>query len=207
MFAFTPFFTTKSAFTAKTNKASPIYNFDYVDQIYDGLLANGVKPFVEISFMPKLLAARLDYHPFWYKPIVSPPADYAKWNALIHAFAQHLVDRYGIDEVASWYLEVWNEPNIDFWTGRPAEQTYFELYDNTARSLKAVNQRIRVGGPATAQAAWVDDIIAHTTKEQVPLDFVSTHAYRNDTAMDILGHAADVPPHQMLTFQKRPTMC
>jgi xylan 1,4-beta-xylosidase len=180
-------------------QGNAIYNFDYVDQIYDGLLANGVKPFVEISFMPKLLAARLDYHPFWYRPIVSPPADYAKWNALIRAFAQHLVDRYGIDEVASWYFEVWNEPNIDFWTGRPAQQTYFELYDNTARSLKEVNQRLRVGGPATAQAAWVDAIIAHTTKEKVPLDFVSTHAYGNDTAMDIVGHPQAVAPHQMLT--------
>ena len=179
-------------------QGNPTYNFDYVDQIYDGLLANGVKPFVELSFMPKLLAARLDYHPFWYKPIVSPPADYAKWNAMIRAFAQHLIDRYGIDEVASWYFEVWNEPNIDFWTGRPAQETYFELYDNTARTLKGVNQRLRVGGPATAQAAWVDAIIAHTTKEHVPLDFVSTHAYGNDTAMDILGHAADIPPHQML---------
>jgi xylan 1,4-beta-xylosidase len=179
-------------------QGKPVYNFDYVDQIYDGLLAEGVKPFVEISFMPKLLAARLDYHPFWYKPIVSPPADYAKWNALIHAFAQHLIDRYGIDEVASWYFEVWNEPNIDFWTGRPAQQTYFELYDNTARSLKAVNQRLRVGGPATAQAAWVDAIIAHATKDNVPLDFVSTHAYGNDTAMDIVGHEENVPPHQML---------
>jgi xylan 1,4-beta-xylosidase len=177
----------------------PIYNFDYVDQIYDGLLANGVKPFVELSFMPKLLAARLDYHPFWYHPIVSPPADYAKWNALIHAFAQHLIDRYGVDEVASWYFEVWNEPNIDFWTGRPAQETYFELYDNTARALKVVNQRIRVGGPATAQAAWVDAIIAHTSKENVPLDFVSTHSYGNDTAMDILGHPAKVAPHQMVT--------
>jgi xylan 1,4-beta-xylosidase len=179
-------------------QGNPIYNFDYVDQIYDGLLANGVKPFVEVSFMPKLLAARLDYHPFWYKPIVSPPADYAKWNALIHAFAQHLIDRYGIDEVASWYFEVWNEPNIDFWTGRPAQETYFELYDNTARTIKAVNQRLRVGGPATAQAAWVDAIIAHTTKEHIPLDFVSTHAYGNDTAMDIVGHAEEVAPHQML---------
>lgn len=179
-------------------QGNPIYNFDYVDQIYDGLLANGVKPFVELSFMPKLLAARLDYHPFWYRPIVSPPADYAKWSAMIRAFAQHLIDRYGIDEVSSWYFEVWNEPNIDFWTGRPAQETYFALYDNTARALKAVNQRIRVGGPATAQAAWVDAIIAHTTKQQVPLDFVSTHAYGNDTAMDILGHTADVAPHQML---------
>jgi xylan 1,4-beta-xylosidase len=180
-------------------QGNAVYNFDYVDQIYDGLLANGVKPFVELSYMPKLLAARLDYHPFWYKPIVSPPADYAKWNALITAFAQHLIDRYGIDEVASWYFEVWNEPNIDFWTGRPAQETYFQLYDNTARTLKAVNQRIRVGGPATAQAAWVDAIVAHATKEHVPLDFVSTHAYGNDTAQDILGHPAEVAPHQMLT--------
>jgi xylan 1,4-beta-xylosidase len=180
-------------------QGNAVYNFDYVDQIYDGVLDHGVKPFVELSFMPKLLAARLDYHPFWYHPIVSPPADYAKWNALVQAFAQHLIDRYGIDEVASWYFEVWNEPNIDFWTGRPAQETYFELYDNTARSLKAVNQRLRVGGPATAQAAWIDAIIAHATKEHVPLDFVSTHSYGNDSAMDILGHAQDVPPHQMLT--------
>jgi xylan 1,4-beta-xylosidase len=176
----------------------PVYNFTYVDEIYDGLLANGVKPFVELSFMPKLLAARLDYHPFWYHPIVSPPADYAKWNALIKAFAQHLVEHYGIDEVSTWYFEVWNEPNIDFWTGRPAQQTYFELYDNTARALKAVSPQIRVGGPATAQAAWVGDLIEHATKNQVPLDFVSTHAYGNDTAMDILGHSAAVPAHQMV---------
>ena len=180
-------------------QGKPVYNFDYVDQIYDGLLANGVKPFVELSFMPKLLAARLDYHAFWYKPIVSPPADYDKWNALIRAFVQHLIDRYGIDEVASWYFEVWNEPNIDFWTGRPAQETYFELYDNTARTIKAVDQRLRIGGPATAQAAWVDAIIAHATQAHVPLDFVSTHAYGNDTAMDIVGHAQDVPPHQMLS--------
>ena len=134
-------------------QGNPIYNFSYVDQIYDGLLANGVRPFVEISFMPKKLAAKLDYHAFWYKQIVSPPKDYAKWDALITAFAKHLVERYGIDEVSKWYFEVWNEPNIDFWTGRPAQQTYFELYDHTARALKSVNEKIRVGGPATAQAA------------------------------------------------------
>ncbi|HEV2273495.1 MAG TPA: cellulase family glycosylhydrolase [Acidobacteriaceae bacterium] len=179
-------------------QGKPIYNFTYVDEIYDGLLANGVKPFVEVSFMPKLLAARLDYHPFWYHPIVSPPADYAKWSAMIEAFARHLVDRYGIDEVASWYFEVWNEPNIDFWTGRPAQESYFQLYDNTARALKTVSPRIRVGGPATAQAAWVDAMIAHAAQNNIPLDFVSTHAYGNDTAMDILGHAENIPPHQMV---------
>ena len=130
-------------------QGNPIYNWSYVDQIYDGLLSAGVRPFVEISFMPKALASRLDYHAFWYKPIVAPPKDYAKWDALIAAFARHLVDRYGLDEVSQWYFEVWNEPNIDFWTGEPKQQTYFELYDHTARALKAVNPRLRVGGPAT----------------------------------------------------------
>src|SRR5277367_5928022 len=124
---------------------NPVYNFAYVDQIYDGLLQNGVRPFVEISFMPKKLALRQDVHPFWYKQIVSPPKDYKKWSALIAEFTRHLVARYGIDEVSQWYFEVWNEPNIDFWSGEPKQATYFELYDHTARALKAVNARLRVG--------------------------------------------------------------
>ncbi len=180
-------------------KGKPIYNFSYVDQIYDGLLANGVKPFVEISFMPKKLALRpQDLHAFWYKQVVSPPKDYAKWDALMTAFAQHLIERYGIEEVSSWYFEVWNEPNLDFWTGRPAQQTYFELYDHTARALKAVNQQIRVGGPATAQAAWVDAMIAHATQNNVPLDFVSTHVYGNDSSKDVFGDNRQIAPHQMV---------
>src|SRR5579863_9867376 len=76
------------------------YNFTYVDQIYDGLLARGVRPMVEISFMPYALASKNSIQGFWYKPNVAPPRDYAKWDALMHAFAQHLIDRYGIDEVA-----------------------------------------------------------------------------------------------------------
>ncbi|HEY0784332.1 MAG TPA: glycosyl hydrolase family 39 [Acidobacteriaceae bacterium] len=179
-------------------KGRPHYNFSYVDQIYDGLLADGVRPFVEISFMPAKLAARPDYHAFWYKQIVSPPADYAKWDALITAFTQHLVARYGIDEVAQWYFEVWNEPNIDFWTGRPAQQTYFELYDHTARAVKAVNARLRIGGPATAQAAWVDAMIAHAAAQHVPLDFVSTHVYGNDVSHDVFGDQRPIAPHQMV---------
>ena len=177
---------------------NPVYNWSYVDQIYDGLLAEGVRPYVEISFMPKKLAARLDYHAFWYKQIVSPPKDYAKWDALITAFANHLIERYGIDEVAQWYFEVWNEPNIDFWTGRPAQQTYFALYDNTARAIKAANPRLRIGGPATAQAAWVADIIAHAAANHVPLDFVSTHVYGNDVSMDVFHDHRYVAPHQMV---------
>ena len=177
-------------------QGNPVYNFSYVDQIYDGLLANGVRPFVEISFMPKKLAARQDVHPFWYHPIVSPPKDYAKWDALIRAFAQHLVERYGIDEVAQWYFEVWNEPNIDFWAGEPKQATYFELYDHTARALKAVNPRLRVGGPSTSSAHWVDGFIRHVATENVPLDFISSHGYGDDTVEDLFGTHQDIPMDQ-----------
>ena len=179
-------------------QGNPVYNWTYVDHIYDALLANGVRPYVEISFMPKALAAHPDYQSFWYHPIVSPPADYAKWDALIRAFAQHLIDRYGIEEVSQWYFEVWNEPNLDFWAGTPKEQSYFTLYDNTARALKSVSPRLRVGGPATAQAAWVSDMIAHATKDHVPLDFVSTHVYGNDTAENVFHDNRPIAPYQMV---------
>jgi xylan 1,4-beta-xylosidase len=175
-----------------------IYNFSYVDQIYDGLLKDGVRPFVELSFMPKKLAAEDIRQSFWYRPIVAPPKDYAKWDAFMRAFAQHLVDRYGIDEVAQWYFEVWNEPNLDFWGGRPNEPTYYQLYDETAKALKAVSPRIRVGGPATAQAAWVDRFIAHTASANVPVDFVSTHVYGNDNSKDVFGTEESIPRTQMV---------
>ncbi|MGA7524045.1 MAG: glycosyl hydrolase family 39 [Acidobacteriaceae bacterium] len=179
-------------------QGNPVYNWSYVDHIYDGLLANGIKPYVEISFMPKALAAKVEYQGFWYKPIPSPPASYEKWDALMTAFAKHLVDRYGIDEVASWYFEVWNEPNLGFWAGTPAQASYFELYDNTVRALKGVSERIRVGGPATAQAAWVGDMIRHATENHVPLDFVSTHVYGDDSAQDVFHDNREIPPNQMV---------
>ena len=125
----------------------PTYNFSYVDQIYDGLLANGVKPFVELSFMPRKLAAADALHSFWYKPDVAPPRDWAKWDGLIQAFAEHLVERYGIEEVATWYFEVWNEPNIDFWAGVPKQATYGQLYDHTALAIKKVRRPESVAQP------------------------------------------------------------
>jgi xylan 1,4-beta-xylosidase len=176
----------------------PQYNFTYVDQIYDGLLANGVRPFVELSFMPKKLAAREALHPFWYKQNVSPPKDWDKWDNLINAFARHLVERYGIDEVAQWYFEVWNEPNLDFWAGEPKQATYWQLYDHTARSLKQVNTRLRVGGPSTAQAAWADAFIRHCAENKVPVDFVSSHVYGNDRAQDVFGTEEKIPRDQMV---------
>jgi xylan 1,4-beta-xylosidase len=177
---------------------NPIYNFSYVDQIYDGLLANGVRPFVELSFMPGKLASRQAVHSFKYHPIVAPPRSYDKWDALIAAFAAHLIDRYGIDEVAQWYFEVWNEPNLDFWVGQPKQSSYFSLYDHTARALKAVNSRLRVGGPSTAQAAWISAFIRHCTEKGIPLDFVSTHVYANDTAQDVFATHEQIPRAEMV---------
>jgi xylan 1,4-beta-xylosidase len=180
------------------NDAS-VYNFSYVDQIYDGLLAEHVRPYVELSFMPKKMSSDpAALHAFWYKPNVAPPKDYVAWDAMITAFAQHLVNRYGLDEVATWKFEVWNEPNIDFWVGVPKQSTYFELYDHTARAIKAVSPRLQVGGPSTAQAAWVAPFLAHTKANDVPIDFVSTHVYANDTADNVLGTNESIPRATMV---------
>ena len=180
------------------NDAS-IYNFSYIDQIYDGLLQNHVRPFVELSFMPSKLAADPSItQSFFYKPHVSPPKDYKQWDDMMKALAQHLVQRYGIAEVSTWKFEVWNEPNLDFWGGRPNQPTYFTLYDHTARALKSVSPRIQVGGPSTAQAAWVTPFLAHVKADNVPVDFVSTHVYANDTAPDVLGTQEQLPRDQMV---------
>jgi len=180
------------------DQGRPVYNFSYIDQIYDGLLANGVRPFVEISFMPYKLAAASLIHPFWYKPNVSPPKDWGRWDDLVAAFTGHLVERYGIEEVAKWYFEVWNEPNLDFWGGKPKQDTYWELYDHTSLAIKKTNSRLRVGGPATAQAAWVDAFICHCAEKHVPLDYVSTHVYANDTAHDVFGTDENIPRDRMV---------
>jgi len=173
-------------------------NFTRVDLVYDGLLDIGVRPFVELSFMPEELAERNRVHPFWYHPNVAPPRDSRQWYQFIRKFVQHLVVRYGIDEVAQWYFEVWNEPNLDFWDGEPKEETYFALYDKTVAALKDVSPRLRVGGPATAQAAWIDQFIRHCVENNTPVDFVSTHVYPNDTAQDVFGSNENIPQSEMV---------
>jgi xylan 1,4-beta-xylosidase len=189
----------ETGFYALDPSGKPIYNFSYIDQIYDGLLDEGVRPFVELSFTPKALASDpAALHAFWYKQNVSPPKDYALWDEMIRQFTQHLVDRYGLDEVAQWYFEVWNEPNIDFWSGNPKQATYFELYDHTAKAVKAVSPRLLVGGPATAQAAWVADFLAHTKQNDIPVDFVSSHVYGNDSAQDVFKTNEHIPQDQMV---------
>lgn len=179
-------------------QGKPVYNFLYADEIYDGLLASGVKPFVELSFMPRKLSAKPVLHAFWYKPNVAPPADYDRWGALIEAFTKHLISRYGADEVETWYFEVWNEPNLDFWAGDPKQATYWQLYDNAAQAIKRVDPKLRVGGPATAQAAWVAAFLKHCSENHVPVDFVSSHVYGNDRAEDVFGTNEIIPRDQMV---------
>ena len=175
-----------------------IYNFSYVDQIYDGLLANHVRPFVEIGFMPRLLAANPVPHPFWYKPYPSPPKDPQEWVRLISAFTQHLLERYGAEEVRKWYFEIWNEPNIDFWNGEPKKETYFAFYKLTANAIRHTDPALRLGGPATAQAAWVSDFIRYCTQERAPFDFVSTHIYGNEDPINVFGTASPVSRKEMV---------
>ena len=185
--------------TGASSQDTSVYNFSYVDQIYDGLLARHVRPYVELSFMPKKMAADPNMlHPFWYHPVVSPPKSYDEWDAMIRAFTQHMVDRYGLEEVATWKFEVWNEPNLDFWGGAPKQSTYFKLYDHTAHAIKSVSPRLQVGGPSTAQAAWVTPFLQHVKDANVPIDFVSTHVYANDTAHDVFGTDEQIPRDEMV---------
>jgi len=191
--------TKNPSLAAQAANDASIYNFFYLDEIYDGLLAEHVKPFVELSFMPEKLASKPNsLHTFTGNPNNSPPKDYAAWDAMMKALATHLIDRYGIDEVATWKFEVWNEPNLDFWGGEPKQETYFTLYDHTARDLKSVSPRLQVGGPATAQAAWVAPFLAHVHEVNAPVDFVSTHVYANDTAANVLHTDEEVPRQTMV---------
>ncbi len=175
-----------------------ILNFTRVDLIYDGLLKLDVRPFVELGFMPPEMSSKPVPHSFWYHSNVAPPRDPRQWYQLISGFTRHLVERYGLEEVAQWYFEVWNEPNIDFWVGDPQEETYYALYDLAAAAIKDVSPLLRVGGPSTAMAAWIDRFIAHCVAKSVPLDFVSTHVYPNDTAKNVLGIDEEIPRSDMV---------
>jgi xylan 1,4-beta-xylosidase len=155
---------------------NPIYNWQYIDRLYDFLLSINVKPFVELSFMPDALASG-NRTIFWWKGNVTPPKSYDKWADLIQHLVTHFQERYGRDEVKTWYFEVWNEPDLHdgFWTG--TKQDYFKLYTVTANAIKNVSPDYRVGGPATAIGQWDESFIAYCHSNTVPLDFVSTHAY------------------------------
>jgi len=155
-----------------------LYSFFNADSIVDFLLATGMRPFVELSFMPRTLSSG-GTTVFKYEGNVTPPKDLDAWCALIGRLVSHWLDRYGEREVRRWYFEVWNEPNLAaFWTG--TQQQYFEFYRRTAVTLKQLDARLRVGGPATAANAWIRAFVDYCRDANAPLDFVSTHHYPTD---------------------------
>jgi xylan 1,4-beta-xylosidase len=160
-----------------------LYSFFNADQIVDYLLSNGLRPFVELSFMPEALASGSEIV-FHYRSNVTPPKDYGQWDTLIQKLVGHWVDRYGLGEVSQWFFEVWNEPNLSaFWSG--SQQEYFRLYHHTAEAIKGVDPALRVGGPATADNAWIEPFLDFCEGHRLPLDFVSTHFYPTDAFGEI----------------------
>ncbi len=146
------------AVVARRKDGSLAFRWAQVDKVLDALQRLGLRPRVELSTMPVALASGTETIDDW-RWNVTPPRDYAEWGQLVGAFARHCLDRYGLEEIAQWYFEVWNEPNIDFWAGSQGD--YWKLYDVSAAALKAVSPRLRVGGPVSARAAWISEMIAH----------------------------------------------
>ncbi len=171
-------------------------NFQNVDVVYDGLLERGVRPYVELSFMPQKLASGQATFGFYHGNI-TPPASMEKWTDFIDTFIRHLVQRYGAAEVRQWEFEVWNEPNLPFfWTGSQAQ--YFQFYEATARAVKAVDPSLRVGGPATSAIQWIPQFLEYCARRNAPLDFVSTHCYAGDDQAKMFGAAGRYPQNDVI---------
>ena len=157
------------------------YNFHEVGRVYDNVLAAGLKPFVELSFMPSRLASGskrgFPHRRYWNN--ITMPKSLAKWQEFIRAFIRFIIDRYGKEEVESWYFEVWNEPDLGcFFKG--SQKDYFKLYKATAEAVKSVDPALKVGGPSTSACRWVGDFVAFCKQSGSPVDFVTTHHYPGD---------------------------
>ena len=209
-------------------KGNPVYSWQYLDEVYDRMLDIGVRPFVELSFFPKGIAADDGKVQMWYQNrITYDPERLPKWKGLVEAFTRHVVERYGLDEVRQWYFEVWNEPNLNmtpkagFFEGTRSD--YFQLYKASAEAIKAVDSQLRVGGPATSnfiadhrhdgeildnsksvfydqehinhqqwKAVWMTEFLEFCAANELPVDFISCHAYPTDYALDpISGKGKD----------------
>lgn len=205
-------------FVCRRQNGSLIFNWQYVDDLIDALLAQGVRPFVEFGFFPKDLAGESDFRCFWWQAHVTPPDHYRDWSALVCKLVAHFIHRYGIQEVRRWYFEVWNEPNLWFFFNSTRSK-YFELYRATVTAVKSIDSHLKVGGPATSnfvpddrfegeeqageksvtghlkhlgdadwQGVWIREFLAFCEHERLPVDFVSAHPYPTDIPF---GHDVD----------------
>lgn len=167
-----------------------IYNWTYVDEFLDLILSKGIRPFFDLTFMPSDLSKN-DATIFWWKGNVSPPKDLSLWADLILAFVEHLVSRYSLAEVETWYFEVWNQPDLInvYWTGD--QQEYFDFYKITVETIKSVSSKIKVGGPSIIYGAiegeknWLMDFLNFIKDEDVTIDFISVHIFQESlTALE-----------------------
>ncbi|AWW32781.1 glycoside hydrolase [Echinicola strongylocentroti] len=189
------------------------YNWQYIDDLFDRMLDLNVRPFVELAFFPTPLAAENSKTQFWWKANITPDeSKYDEWYNLVQAFTQHCVDRYGIDEVLTWYFEVWNEPNLYYGFFDGTKSQYFELYKQSVLAVRSVDERLKVGGPSSSnfvadgrydgevesrdgdlitftadnindlewKGSWIVDFLEYCEKEELPVDFISTHPYPTD---------------------------
>ena len=164
--------------TVKVENGKTAYDWTKIDELYDDLLARHIKPFVELGFTPLALKTS-DASIFYWKGNTSIPQAQG-WHDLVTAFVQHLEQKYGQEQVRSWFFEVWNEPNLSGFFEGGKKEDYFKLYDATSAAVKAVDPALRVGGPATAGAAWVPEFLTHVKESGAKVDFVSTHTYGVD---------------------------
>lgn len=183
-----------NAYTEDAN-GNPVYDWSTVDAIFDAGIKRGVRPYVQLGFMPKAMSTRPEPYKFpWYPGVkytelfngwAHPPKDYDKWAELVYQWAKHCLERYGEHEVSTWYWEPWNEPNIDYWQGTQDE--WFKLYDYSVAAVRRALPHARVGGPETANGpgdSYLHDFLEHcargtnyaTGKIGSPLDFISFHA-------------------------------
>jgi xylan 1,4-beta-xylosidase len=185
----------------ETPDGKPVYDWTIIDKIFDTYRESGVRPFVEMGFMPQSLSVKPEpYQPLTWIPGAKnegyssgwsyPPKDFAKWGELIYQWVRHSVERYGSAPVSTWYWEVWNEPDISYWHGTSEE--YDRLYDTAAAAVKRALPQARVGGPATTgpanakAAAYLRQFLEHVDSARIPLDFITFHAKGRPTVVD--GH-------------------
>jgi xylan 1,4-beta-xylosidase len=188
------------------SSGKPVYDFTITDQTFDEFQKAGVRPMVELGFMPKDLAATVpgvsEYQVHYPGSTISgasnnPPRDYAVWGELVRKYTEHLVQRYGKEQVSKWYFEVWNEPDIAYWHATPEE--YFKLYDYSVAGIRAALPTAIVGGPASTGPAsekasmFLDNFLKHCMNDKsaangqsIPLDFISFHPKGRPTVVD--GH-------------------
>lgn len=172
----------------KNGKKSTEYNFTYLDRVIDDYISLNIRPFIELGFMPKKLASG-ENTIFYWKGNTTPPSDYSKWTELVKATLSHLLERYG-EEVLTWPVEVWNEPNLPgFWKDADMPE-YFKLYTETSKAVKEVNENFKVGGPAICGGAdekWMKGFLDYCKETHPPLDFISRHHYTTEFP-DYMGH-------------------